>query len=67
MMNSGQLGAGPALPFFRTIQQPGTAALEGDSEKKISIVALQHYSIRAAWQPKKGNTVLLTHPNLSHT
>ena len=29
--------------------------------------ALQHYSITAAWQPKKGNTVLLTDPNLSHT
>jgi len=25
-----------------------------NAEKKISIVALQHYSITAAWQPKKG-------------
>jgi hypothetical protein len=38
-----------------------------NSEKKISVVALLHYSITAASQPKKGNMVLLTHPNLSHT
>jgi hypothetical protein len=47
MMSSGQLGAGPALLFFRTIQQPGTMALKGDSEKKISIV---RYSITALEQ-----------------
>jgi hypothetical protein len=38
-----------------------------NGEKKISVVALWHYSITAAWQPKKGNTVLLTHPDLSNT
>jgi len=40
MMSSGQLGPDRRSLFFRTIQQPGTAAQEGDSEKKISIVAL---------------------------
>jgi len=39
MMNSGQLGPDRPSLFFRTIQQPGTAAQEGDSEKKINIVA----------------------------
>jgi hypothetical protein len=38
-----------------------------NGEKKISVIALQHYSISAPWQPKKGNKVLLTHPNLSPT